>query len=141
MIYMNSTKKGKNKNSISEPEPVDEKLKFSFEYYDSSCKYCLSDWQKAEISGALNRLKEVNQKTYNDLFREKEVYHFHPVDWSTTKEKNGFPDKKVNNLEPFQFALLGINNQKARIFGARQDNIFYIVWFDLNHEVDPMTKK
>ena len=109
---------------------ADEKIKFSFEYYDCSGKYCLSEWDKNEIKKSLERLKDINTKSFNDLIRQRSAYHFYEIDWNKCVER-GFPDKRANTLSPFHFSLVGINNQKARVFGAYQANIFYIVWFEL----------
>ena len=127
--------------SIQESESKN--ISFSFEFYDISDenKYCLSQWNKEQISLALLRLRDINKKTYNEISRDSKVYHFYPVDWNKTTKKQGFSDVKLKNLSAFHFSLLGINNQKARVFGAYSQNIFYIVWFDLNHEIWPSFKK
>lgn len=137
---MAKSRKNDKKNRIPEPQIPDNKIRFSFEYYDGS-KYCLSEWEKKDIAASLKRLGEVNQKTYNDMKKQSAVHNFHPVDWAQTKERNGFRDKRVNNLDPYQFSLLGINNQKARVFGGLGSNIFYIVWFDFDHKIYPSFKK
>ncbi|KKQ36483.1 MAG: hypothetical protein US54_C0066G0007 [Candidatus Roizmanbacteria bacterium GW2011_GWA2_37_7] len=122
--------------------PANEKLKFSFEYYDKiSDKYCLSSWQQREIRNALLRLQDICTKSYNDLARDRKVYHFYEVVWEKTIKKTGFPDKRLEKLSAFHFALLGINNQKARVFGAYSTGTFYIVWFDFNHEIWPVELK
>jgi len=132
-----------NKIFVPKPEASSkENIKFSFEFYDTSCgEYCLSNWQKTEILKALNRLKEINQKTHKDLSQGRNTYHFHEVKWEDTVKKRGFPDPRLNLLDNYQIALLGINSGKARIFGGYANNIFYIVWFDYNHEIDPCYKK
>jgi hypothetical protein len=133
----------KNKNNIplrSHDLPKTN-LKFSFEFYDIiQNKYCLSKWSEKDISTTLKRLKEVCEKNFQELFKDRSTYHFHSIDWTQTTER-GFPNTKIQNLEPFQFALLGVNNQKARVYGAYADNTFFIVWFDLNHEICPSFKK
>lgn len=128
-------------DSIIEPVPADNKIKFSFEYYDLARKYCLSNWGTNNIAQAIHRLKEANQKTFNELTAQSPTYHFHPVNWKETTQPSGFPDARVNNLNPYQFALLGINDGKARIFGGLGSNVFYIVWFDLEHKIWPSGKK
>lgn len=128
------------KDNISIPQPrVDarQKLVFSFEFYDLSGKYCLSNFKQEDILLAIERLKQLNSKTLPELFRDKKVLHFHEVDWSRTAEKKGFPNHVVNQMSPFQFSLNGINNQKARVYGAYNNEVFYIVWFDFNHCVWP----
>lgn len=122
--------------------PSNEKLRFSFEYYDrTSNNYCLSSWGQSQIRNTLFRLQDVCTKSFNDLTRERKVYHFGEVVWEKTTKKTGFPDSKVNQLPAFHFALLGINNQKARVYGAYSAGTFYIVWFDLNHEIWPVELK
>ena len=133
--------KAKANRSVPPPQlPENQKLRFSFEYYDGS-KYCVSEWTKKDIKDALLRLREVCRMTFNDLRRGSRVYHFHEVDWNTTSEKTGFADPDVNQLQPFQFALLGINKQRARIYGAYSTGTFYIIWFDLNHSITPSLQK
>lgn len=127
------------KNRIPDPRPSNEaKIKFSFEYYDTDGpKYCISNWNEKEIRLALTRLKDVNSKSYLQLVGSRRVYHFGEVDWTKTKEPRGFPNLNVNRLPPFHFALLGVNGQLARVYGAFSTGTFYIVWFDLNHEIWP----
>lgn len=135
---------GNRRKDVQKPSslPVNEKIKFSFEYYDkSSNDYCLSCWGQEYVRSALLRLQEVCTKSFNDLNRERKVYHFREVVWEKTIKKTGFPDSKVNQLSAFHFALLGINNQKARVYGAFSAGTFYIVWFDLNHEIWPVDLK
>lgn len=118
--------------------PSDQKIKFSFEYYDLSREdYCLSGWQREQIKKTLGRLKDINTKSFQDLSKERFVYHFGEVDWSRTTEKNGFTDTRLKSMPAFHFSLLGVNNQKTRVFGAYSAGVFYIVWFDLNHQIWP----
>ena len=116
-----------------------EEIAFSFKYYDSSAgtPYCLSRWAEPQIKAALRRLGEINTKSLIDLKQQRRVYHFFEVDWAKTTKPNGFPDRNLDRLQAFHFALLGVNGQKARVFGAYQNDVFYIVWFDLNHEIWP----
>ena len=115
-------------------------IKFSFEFYDhQSDQYCLSSWNQRQVRGALLRLREISAKTLDDLKRDRRVLHFAEVDWEKTTKPNGFPDFAANALSPFHFALLGVNHQLARVYGAYYQDTFYIVWFDLNHEIWPST--
>ena len=137
----NSMGKGENKVSILAPKPPEnEKLRFSFEFYDGS-KYCLSSWIQEDVKQTLSRLKEICKLSFNDMRRMASTYHFHEVDWKSTTEKSGFPIRSVNGLSAFQFALLGVNHQKARVYGAYYGGIFYIVWFDFEHSITPSFRK
>ncbi|MDP3992689.1 MAG: hypothetical protein Q8Q05_00500 [bacterium] len=122
--------------------PKDQKFNFSFQYYDmSSDKYCLSKWTSQQIRKCLDRLKDVSNKTFNELSASGNIYHFHQVVWERTTEKNGFPRCGVELFDPFQLALIGVNGQLARVYGAYSQGTFYIVWFDLNHGIWPSALK
>lgn len=122
--------------------PEQQSVSFSLEFYDNQdTKYCLSCWGQQYIREALLALKEMSTKSFKDLQRESRVRHFGEVIWEKTTEKDGFPDPRVNELPAFHFSLVGVNNQKARVYGAYQAGIFYIVWFDLEHIIWPSLLK
>jgi hypothetical protein len=119
-------------------------LRFSFEYYDTgSDRYCLSRFTQEQVRATMGRLNEISGETLPGLYRKGRVLHFHAVRWEQTAEPDGFPPGVPADLDPFQFALLGVNGQRARVFGALsgQTLTFYIVWFDLAHEVWPSKLK
>jgi hypothetical protein len=120
-------------------------LNFSFQYYDTEPEniFCFSVMSDTEIKQTLARLKDICSKTFNELRQSKYVYHFNPVVWEKTIFPDGFPEpiKELNNLEPFHFKILGINNGMARVFGAYSQSTFYVVWFDYDHEIWPTPKK
>ncbi|CCF83415.1 hypothetical protein [Nitrolancea hollandica] len=118
--------------------PDDQHVQFSFKFYDSiRSDYCLSNGTPEQVRTALNRLKEISAKTFKQLQQERRVLHFGEVDWSETREKEGFPDPQANVLSAFHFALLGVNGQLARVYAAWDGTTFYIVWFDLQHHIWP----
>lgn len=119
-----------------------DKIKFSFEYYDiDDDEYCMSCWSSEQIKKSLKRLREINEKSFNELTRERRVFHFYQVRWEKTTKPNGFPDQRLKLLAPYHFALLSVNQKKARVYGAFSSGVFYIVWFDLEHNIWPIAKK
>ena len=130
-------KKSKRKGQNPQISFAKEKLKFSFEFYDTdNDEYCLSTWDKEQTGKALECLKDISTKSYDDLSRGRKTYHFGEVAWEKTIKKRGFPDARANNLPPFHFALVGVNG-RARVYGAFSTGIFYIIWFDLEHLIWP----
>ena len=131
---------GKQNKGMGIPNPqvnIDTNIKFSFRYYDTSCsKYCISEWGKEAISFALKRLQDISTKKFKEIVGNR-VYHFFPVYWEQTIKKGGFPTQEANRLDAYHFALVGLNNQKARVYGAYAEGTFYIIWFDFNHEIWP----
>ena len=123
--------------SVPQAAQAAQPLRFSFAYYDTDHQkgYCLSAWPNGEIAESLNRLKEISNLTQPQLAQGGKTYRFHPVDWSKTTEKNGFPAGVPRHLEAYQFALVGVNQKKARVFGGIYMGVFYIVWFDHDHKI------
>ena len=126
-------------NSVPVPViPSNSQLSFSFEFYDTTDDaYCLSKFSSDQVKLSMKRLKEVSAKTFNEMQRQKAVLHFGEVIWSKTIKPNGFEQPALEGLEPFHFALLGVNGQLTRVFGAYGSNVFYVVWFDLEHKIWP----
>ena len=120
----------------------DSKLTFSFQYYDvnSDGKYCISRFDELQIKEAMARLKEISSKTLSEILSQRS-YHAHAVSWEKTTEKNGFGSSHVGEMYPFQFALPNVNQSMCRVFGAISGSVFYVVWFDLNHEIWPTKLK
>lgn len=115
-----------------------ENFRFSFEFYDTtSSEFCLSTWKDSDIKRTLSCLQDICRKSFFDLKAESRVYHFHEVEWKGSAKPDGFPTEALNDLDPYQFSLVGVNQQKARVFGAYALGTFYIVWFDLNHQITP----
>lgn len=118
------------------------KITFSFEFFDTNTdRYCLSNGTPEQIKAVMLRLRQINEKTLHELLAERKVSHFHPIDWDKTTEQGGFPDARANAMEPFQFALLGVNGQLTRVYGGLYRDTFYIVWIDWNHEIWPSLKR
>lgn len=121
-------------------------VNFSFQYYDTSDsnRFCLSQWSGDDVKTTLLRLKDICEKSFSEVVRQRQVYHFFPTDWSVSKIfPDGFPAAMagLNSLDPFHFMIVGLNNQRARVFGAVSGSTFYVVWFDYNHEIIPSNLK
>lgn len=126
----------------SAPAPITVRVRFSFEFYDlTQDKYCLSKAEPLQVRRIMERLRQINEKTFAELNQAGAVLHFHSVDWDKTRERHGFPYAQLADFEAFQVALLGVNGQKARLYGAYSANIFYVVWFDLEHHIWPSFKR
>lgn len=134
--------KKKSKTQVPTASFAGDKLKFSFEFYDTdNDEYCISKWDQAQIRRTLTYFKDVSIKSINDLRRGRQTYHFSEVIWEKTIKRQGFPIAAANNLPPYHLALVGVNGQKARVYGALYTNIFYIIWFDLKHLIWPTPLK
>jgi len=134
--------KNRASSPVNAPQLPPQKIRFSFEHYDiESDRYCLSKATQDEVRKALVRLSEISAMTLRELMAQRRVFHAGEVIWEKTQEPSGFPHDDLNHLEPFHFALLSVRSQKTRVFGAFDGEMFYIVWFDLNHEIWPSALK
>ncbi len=130
------------KSTISDPSLPKSNLKLSFEFYDDrSDEFCVSNWNREQIRKSLLCLREINRKSFNEILYQSRQYHFNEVIWNQTIKKSGFEIPQISRLPAFHFSLVGVNNQLARIFGAYSQDTFYIVWFDLRHEIWPSRLK
>lgn len=139
-----ANKNNQNSNPFKELENrlKNQKISFSFEYYDAKNeKYSFLKWSKDQILETIARLKDISSKTFNEMRKDSRVYSFSEVIWERTIFPKGFTNPTVNSLQAFHFGLLGVNRQLARVFGAYARGVFYIVWFDLNHEIWPTPLK
>ncbi|MFA8299149.1 MAG: hypothetical protein ACEPOV_03210 [Hyphomicrobiales bacterium] len=119
---------------------------FAFDYLSlSKTNVCFNSKvinQKKDYLKLLEGLKKISSKTFDDLTRDKN-YHFHSVDFSNVKVKvseNDFlkclvsDSRKIDDsIKPtvYQFKIF----EEARILGFLYRGIFYLVWFDRQHEV------
>lgn len=134
---------GKRKPAQTAPVEV-KNLTFSFQYYDTDKgnEFCLADWDKEDIRFTLARLKEICSKTIQEIMRGAGTYHFYETNWGKSPIfPNGFSARALNDLPPFHFSIVGLNHNKARVFGALSGLTFYIVWFDFEHEIIPSALK
>ena len=59
--------------------------------------------------------------------------HVHRIEFSTTTEKSGFAFRGAAECEPWQFAISV--NEHGRAHGFVVQDVFYIVWFDPEHNL------
>lgn len=118
------------------------KLNFSFGFYEETHKeYTLQSWSKEQILMTILRFKQICSKTLNEMKQGRRTLHFHEVFWESTIEKKGFTNPTANLYHAFQFALLGVSEKGARVYGFLDTGTFYIVWFDLDHKIWPTFPK
>ena len=62
----------------------------------------------------------------------------HPIDWSDPRvSERGFGVQRCEFLDEsaYQFSVSG--NEHGRIIGALIDTVFYVIWFDPDHQLYP----
>jgi hypothetical protein len=109
---------------------------FSFKYYHKQHnKFSIKNIKTLkEIKELFDKLHELSQYKWQDIFANKNKYHAHKVNWTKTNFKRGFthlPDE-IREMPVFQFKAF----KECRILGFfNKDNVFKIVWIDRDHLV------
>ena len=100
-----------------------EQVTISFEYCDDN-NYCLSKLNKNELKDVITTFKKLNS-----------------VSWIDAWKHNGLQIKVLKNIDPppnisKEVKLNEIRfNQKGRLHGYHMEGVYYIIWFDKDHEV------
>ncbi len=113
-------------------------LKFSFKYLDTSNeKFPMIPADDSHINDLFTRLKHVCDIDIGK-FHSSHTLHSHPIDWNDknlTEKSFPFKNDQLND-KAWQFAI----NSKTRIHGALVNDVFFVVWFDPDHLLDPSKK-
>lgn len=127
------------KTSSIHPSPnVDsETIRFSF-------KHLALDHKKFSIEGknhdyfgkVLERLKSMSTLKASEIFSNRSsALRAHPIDWEGTTEKNGFThlNSQLKQVPAYQFQIS--SNEHGRVHGFILSNIFFVIWFDPDHNL------
>ena len=108
---------------------------FSFSYYDEKHRHysARSVATCNDFCLLFKHLRMYSTMTWGQI--EAGKHHAHEVEWSKSKQPTGFSGSLAipKTYPPYQFVAYG----KARIVGFHKNKVFYIVWFDVNHQIFP----
>ena len=116
----------------------DDLIRFSFKYLDFSKKYPLKSNDSDYFRCFFSRLQSISQMKASEFRMNKDKsLRAHTHNWSQTSEPDGFQhlNTQLRQCEPWQFQLSA--NKHGRIHGILLDEVFYVVWFDPNHQLYP----
>ena len=135
MKHKNKGKLEKYKAFYSEENYDNEDIVISFKY---TCEknFLLKDWNKPDDLKDLNScLKTISQINWIQFLTHKGLNAKVIRGENFTKE---LPSNISNDETIFEVRVS--NSSSKRLFGYRNKNIFYIIWFDLKHEALPYHK-
>lgn len=95
-----------------------------------------------EDAGIMRKLLDFEKKKWHECelaYGSKRHPSWHPIDYEDfpKKERQYLEKKYIDKVNCFyQISLSG----KERIIGYKNNNIFYPIWFDKNHELFPCKK-
>lgn len=112
----------------------DEYPSFRFTYADQN-RWRLSDWTSQEIKDVIEGLKKIEKYTWGQIKGHGSKTAGESVG-TGHKPIDKHPKLPENVPEDVRLSEMRID-QKKRIFGFRYQSIYYIIWFDRNHEICP----
>jgi hypothetical protein len=120
--------------SLLDPALKPQKMTFSFMDFDDTQGQSFVQWEKAALLGKMmEKIKEYNKKTIIETQEAQfKIYGGFPI---TSKFK--LPSFITEDAE---WAALRIQG-KERIAGHIVDNVFYVVFLDMEHQFYPSEKK
>lgn len=124
---------------IRKLEPRDEKLRFSFEFYDpSDGEMCPATFPNGYVQKLMERLQALSQWRLSDFHssRSKSI-RAHTHDWPKTARPDGYShlNEQHKDYPGWQFCLSA--NEYGRVHGLMIGNVYYVIWLDLNHALYP----
>lgn len=102
---------------------------FSFMHFDDRVE-CASTWASDEIRSLFNTLRLASSRTWRDVHASSGLNFklIPPGQCKRTLPSTISPDADLAEMRV---------TKKARIFGARVESVFYVIWLDRNHAVVP----
>jgi hypothetical protein len=116
-----------------------EKVAYRFGWMDSDCPWGWNDVDAPKLLEIQQKLGQWEGFTWGQLLAEApDNQHDIPVTHLIPAAMDRLVAKNLDDLDSlFRFRLSG----KERLWGARMDNIFYLIWWDPEHLVCPSSKK
>ena len=124
---------------IVKTQPKDERIRFSFEFFDSSdAVLCPSIFPNGYTHKLLERLQALSQWKLSDFHSTKsKSIRAHTHVWEKTSRPEGYShlNEQHRDYPGWQFCLSA--NAYGRVHGFMIENIYYVIWLDLNHALYP----
>ncbi len=112
-------------------------ISFSFRYYqDDKDKFSIRGKDAKYLASLLGRLRDLSKLTALELINnQSKSLRCHVINWQDTTENNGFgiPNEEQLVNTPYQFQISA--NEYGRVHGFFNENIFYVVWLDPEHNL------
>jgi hypothetical protein len=110
----------------------------SFRHTEIGGAFCLSRCTKDEIRHIINTLRLLTSQTWVEVMRQG----------GKPGKKTGlgptpYPDSALRSVSRPQgispdLQIIGIRaSEKSRVFGARHEHTYFVLWFDPNHHIVP----
>ena len=108
---------------------------FGMIYFDGPRGW-LNVQSKDILVDIIKKLRNFESMSWGEIDRSGQS-HLMPLDKITKEAKERLKERELDDLELYSFHL----SAKERIWGKRERETFYIIWWDPEHTVYPVQKK
>ena len=103
-----------------------------FSFKNVCSNHCqLSDWQGRELLKLITTFKTMESLPWGEVRNHKGL-NLKPIEQCAFRLPDSVPEDVV--IQEVKV------DKKRRLFGYRAGRVFYLIWFDRNHDVVPMGK-
>lgn len=85
-------------------------------------------------------IKEISNYYKNEFIQNRNHYDVHPLKWDKpnyTHKKFNINDKIIEQIDPGDQIQFRLSSSGGRVHGFFHFNVFYVVWLDHHHYLDP----
>jgi hypothetical protein len=116
-----------------------DQVAWRFGFIDHGGRWDWTSMDTAKSKEIMGKMGEWEKKTWNEIFSaDRANQHDVEVGDLIKDAQDRLTDLKLDDFDSlFRFRFSG----KERLWGVKLENIFYIVWWDPNHEICPSAKR
>jgi hypothetical protein len=119
-------------------KPIHTPVRLSFEYIQAGKNFCLSNSEKSEVKDVMDCLRQLTSLSwYNVLNTGGKHGNKDGLGHTPYKDHELRCTKRPAALSPdIQISAVRAS-KKYRVFGCYFEHVYYLLWFDRNHEIVP----
>ena len=122
--------------AIEQPKTyMDKNPSWRFSKEDTSSKWTIFNDEIKDT--LLPYLKQIETQTWGQIFSDEKKNHYVPVSNFINEAKKRLEAMKIFEDELFSLRIQG----KIRLYGLIIEGIYYVLWYDNQHEIYPSKKK
>lgn len=120
------------------PSDPDKKLIISFAWVDTDSRWCLSNIEQEHHRALLKCIRDFESMTVNDVVHGHQKCQDYPLDALIDEAFERLVELERDDRDVVhRLQITG----KRRLYGFVENNRFYVLWWDPEHEIVPSYKR
>jgi len=112
------------------PESENLPVYISLKYFDGSYE-CFSEWQSRDLKTFTKFIDKLREHTWEDV-KKSDGFRY------TELNRAELPKKRILTIISPETTIFELRvNQKARVHGFKVQSVFFLIWLDRNHKINP----